>query len=144
MQRVVAWRYLLAIVCVFIHYRHAASALCLHTDNLTRLELIDFGTQYTTQTHSREVVIENRGRQPRKLVWTLELLGIWSVLRRDWEAGHRLHLFRSEETKKKDRKTPTKEKSEEGVDSSLHWSVHCVTTFLSKAKLASSPLCLML
>ncbi|CAE7232366.1 HYDIN [Symbiodinium sp. CCMP2456] len=39
------------------------------------LELIDFGTQYTTQTHSREVVIENRGRQPRKLVWTLELLG---------------------------------------------------------------------
>ncbi|CAE7461731.1 HYDIN [Symbiodinium sp. CCMP2592] len=58
------------------------------------LELIDFGTQYTTQTHSREVVIENRGRQPRKLVWTLE----------------------SEETKKKDRKTPTKDKpAEEGT-----------------------------
>ncbi|CAK8990089.1 unnamed protein product [Durusdinium trenchii] len=36
------------------------------------LEVIDFGTQYTTQTHSKEFVIENRGRQPRKLVWTLE------------------------------------------------------------------------
>ena len=41
-----------------------------------RLEVIDFGTQYTTQTHSKEFVIENRGRQPRKLVWTLEPLGI--------------------------------------------------------------------
>ena len=40
-----------------------------------RLEVIDFGTQYTTQTHSKEFVIENRGRQPRKLVWTLEFLG---------------------------------------------------------------------
>lgn len=36
------------------------------------LEVIDFGTQYTTQTHSKEFVIENRGRQPRKLVWNLE------------------------------------------------------------------------
>lgn len=36
------------------------------------LERIDFGTQYTTQTHAKEFVIENRGRQPRKLVWTLE------------------------------------------------------------------------
>lgn len=39
-----------------------------------RLEVIDFGTQYTTQTHSKEFVIENRGRQPRKLVWNLESL----------------------------------------------------------------------
>ena len=39
-----------------------------------RLEIIDFGTQYTTQTHSKEFVIENRGRQPRKLVWNLEPL----------------------------------------------------------------------
>ena len=47
----------------------------MSTDVHGRLEVIDFGTQYTTQTHSKEFVIENRGRQPRKLVWTLEFLG---------------------------------------------------------------------
>lgn len=34
------------------------------------LETVDFGTQYTTQTIIREFLIENRGRKPRKLVWS--------------------------------------------------------------------------
>lgn len=36
------------------------------------LDIIDFGIQYTTRTIMREVLIENRGRQPRKLVWVPE------------------------------------------------------------------------
>jgi hydrocephalus-inducing protein len=36
------------------------------------LSVIDFGTQYTTQRIEREFLIENRGRQPRKLVWLTE------------------------------------------------------------------------
>ena len=63
-------------------------------------------------------MIENRGRQPRKLVWTLELLGEKEVLStRSYESYATLGLLcrRSEETKKKDRKTPTKDKpAEEG------------------------------
>ena len=58
---------------VFVHVLSPVRAMS--TDVHGRLEVIDFGTQYTTQTHSKEFVIENRGRQPRKLVWTLEFLG---------------------------------------------------------------------
>ncbi|CAJ1447961.1 unnamed protein product [Effrenium voratum] len=54
------------------------------------LELIDFGTQYTTQTHSKEFIIENRGRQPRKLIWALE----------------------SQDLKRKERKAPGKDAPE--------------------------------
>ncbi|CAK0825377.1 unnamed protein product [Prorocentrum cordatum] len=37
-----------------------------------RLDEIDFGTQYTTQTITREFLIENRGTRQRKLVWSHE------------------------------------------------------------------------
>ncbi|CAE8612898.1 unnamed protein product [Polarella glacialis] len=36
------------------------------------LEVVEFGTQYTTQTISKEFLIENRGKQARKLVWIYE------------------------------------------------------------------------
>jgi hydrocephalus-inducing protein len=35
------------------------------------LDLIDFGTQYTTRTITRKYVVENRGRKPRKLQWQI-------------------------------------------------------------------------
>ena len=36
------------------------------------LDVIDIGTQYTTQTITHEFVMENKGKKQRKLVWTHE------------------------------------------------------------------------
>ncbi len=40
------------------------------------LSFVDFGTVYATQTITRDIMIENRGRKARKLVWNSEKLDI--------------------------------------------------------------------
>ncbi|CAD7939993.1 unnamed protein product [Amoebophrya sp. A120] len=38
------------------------------------LSKLDFGTVYATQTHTREIYVENRGKKARRLVWSSEKL----------------------------------------------------------------------